>query len=185
MASFERGLDHWCLVCSKKSWASYYKCSQCICVPQNDVSVSPIEAEAEPTPPSSSAAVIEAAAPENPVTAVPECQIASASAGDQSEPSAVAADVQEAVSEAKLEAGAQSKLLPQYTNTEVHNALHAYGTHGINVQGAPEGTQRQMFQIIRFCGFRYVAACVMLCRTRIGVLLGRALAVLLLFVSRY
>ena len=41
----------------------------------------------------------------------------------------------------------------------------------------------QMFQIIRFCGFRYVAACVMLCRTRIGVLLGRALAVLFLFVS--
>ena len=84
-----------------------------------------------PPPPSSSAAVIEAAAPENPV-----------SAGDQSEPSAVVADVQEAVAEAKLEAGAQSKLLPQYTNIEVHNALHAYGTHGINVQGAPEGTQR-------------------------------------------
>ena len=43
----------------------------------------------------------------------------------------------------------------------------------------------QMFQIIRFCGFRYVAACVMLCRTRIGVLLGRATAVILFFVSPY
>jgi hypothetical protein len=119
MASFNRGLDHWCLVCNKKSWASCDKCSQCICVPQNNASVPSIEAEAEPPPLSSSAGVIEAAAPDNPV-----------SAGDQSEPSAVVADVQEAVAEAKLEAGAQSKLLPQYTNIEVHNALHAYGTLG-------------------------------------------------------
>ena len=43
----------------------------------------------------------------------------------------------------------------------------------------------QMFQIIRFCGERYVAACVMLCRTRVGVLLGRATAVILFFVSPY
>ena len=134
---FDRSVDHWCEGCSRKAWASRDKCSQCICVPKNDASVpqaeAPIEpqAEASPLPPPAlplSSDAAEATAPKG-------------SVGDQSEPSAVAAKVQEAA-EPKLEAEAASTLLPQYTNMQVHSALHAYGTTGINIQGACEGTQR-------------------------------------------
>ena len=154
---FDRSVDHWCEVCSRKAWASRDKCSQCICVPKNDASVpqaeAPIEPQAEASPPPPPALPLssdaeEATAPakgsvgdQSEPNAAAEATAPEGSVGDQSEPSAVAAKVQEAA-EPKLEAEAASTLLPQYTNMQVHSALHAYGTTGINIQGACEGTQR-------------------------------------------